>query len=113
MVTEKFNKDFSKGNKNISKIIEDIVADYFLKEKVTEDSLRQLKAHVAQAVGEYKKNSQSVKGSAKGSEVSQKELKEREKEADSRSNKGQREAKDQKKSEAGRSKASTSSRGTS
>jgi hypothetical protein len=51
MVTEKFNKDFAKGNKNISKIIEDIVADYFLKEKVTEDSLRQLKAHVAEAVG--------------------------------------------------------------
>ena len=35
MVTEKFNKDFAKGNKNILKIIEDIVADYFLKEKVT------------------------------------------------------------------------------
>ena len=50
MVTEKFNKDFSKGNKNISKIIDDIVADYFLKEKVTEDSLRQLKAHVSEAV---------------------------------------------------------------
>jgi citrate lyase alpha subunit len=50
MVTEKFNKDFAKGNKNISKVIEDIVADYFLKEKVTEDSLRQLKAHVAEAV---------------------------------------------------------------
>lgn len=31
MVTEKFNKDFAKGNKNILKIIEDIVADYFLK----------------------------------------------------------------------------------
>lgn len=75
MVTEKFNKDFAKGNKNIIKLIEDIVADYFLKEKVTEDSLRQLKAHVADAVGEYKKNSQSVKGSEKGSEVSKKEIK--------------------------------------
>jgi|JI91814CRNA_FD_contig_31_5979446_length_279_multi_1_in_0_out_0_1 hypothetical protein len=49
------------------KVIEDIVADYFLKEKVTEDSLRQLKAHVAEAVAEYKKTSQSVKGSEKGS----------------------------------------------
>ena len=29
MVTDKFNKDFAKGNKNISKIIEDIVAQYF------------------------------------------------------------------------------------
>jgi len=77
MVTEKFNKDFAKGNKNILKIIEDIVADYFLKEKVTEDTLRQLKNHVVDAVGEYKKNSQSVKGSSKGSQVSQKELKER------------------------------------
>ena len=35
MVTEKFNKDFGKGNKNILAIIEEIVADYFLKEKVT------------------------------------------------------------------------------
>ena len=50
MVTEKFNKDFAKGNKNVSKVIEDIVADYFLREKVTEDTLRQLKAHVADAV---------------------------------------------------------------
>ena len=75
MVTEKFNKDFSKGNKNISKIIEDIVADYFLKEKVTEDTLRQLKAHVADAVGEYRKNSQSVKASSvAGSKASNKDL---------------------------------------
>ena len=78
MVTEKFNKDFAKGNKNISKIIEQIVADYFLKEKVTEDSLRQLKAQVAEAVNEYKKTSQSVKASSvKGSQVSQKELNDR------------------------------------
>jgi hypothetical protein len=50
MITEKFNKDFSRGNKNISKVIEDIVADYFLKEKVTEDSLRTLKQNVSHAV---------------------------------------------------------------
>ena len=50
MVTEKFIKDFSKGNKNITRIIEEIVADYFLKEKVTEDSLRHLKAQVSDAV---------------------------------------------------------------
>jgi len=43
MIVDKFNKDFSKGNKNISKFIEDIVTDYFGKEKVTEDSLRTLK----------------------------------------------------------------------
>ena len=30
MVTDKFQKDFAKGNKNISKIIDDIVADFFL-----------------------------------------------------------------------------------
>lgn len=78
MVTEKFNKDFGKGNKNISKIIDDIVSDYFLKEKVTEDSLRQLKAQVADAVGEYRKNSHSVKASSvKGSQTSKKELQER------------------------------------
>jgi len=35
MIVDKFNKDFSKGNKNISKIIEEIVTDYFGKEKVT------------------------------------------------------------------------------
>ncbi len=29
MITDKFNKDFSKGNKNITRVIEDIVADYF------------------------------------------------------------------------------------
>lgn len=51
MVTDKFQKDFAKGNKNISKIIDDIVADFFLNEKVTEDSLRQLKARVSEAVG--------------------------------------------------------------
>jgi hypothetical protein len=29
MITDKFNKDFAKGNKNIAKVIEDIVAEYF------------------------------------------------------------------------------------
>ena len=75
MVTAKFVKDFAKGNKNISKIIEDLVADYFLKERVTEDSLRQLKGNVAEAVGEYRKNNQtsgSVKGSSKCSQASKK-----------------------------------------
>lgn len=50
MIVDKFNKDFSKGNKNIQKLIEDIVSDYFGKEKVTEESLRQLKLNVAKAV---------------------------------------------------------------
>ena len=36
MIADKFNKDFAKGNKNISKLIEDVVTDYFSKEKVTE-----------------------------------------------------------------------------
>lgn len=36
MIVDKFNKDFAKGNKQISKLIEDIVTDYFGKEKVTE-----------------------------------------------------------------------------
>ncbi len=36
MIVDKFNKDFAKGNKNITKLIEDIVSDYFTKEKVTE-----------------------------------------------------------------------------
>lgn len=50
MIVDKFNKDFSKGNKNIQKLIEDIVSDYFGKEKVTEESLRLLKQNVARAV---------------------------------------------------------------
>ena len=79
MVTQKFNKDFAKGNKNIAKIIEDIVADYFLKEKVTEESLRQLKTNVSEAVAEYRKTSQSAKApsSRAGSQTSAKELKDR------------------------------------
>ena len=36
MITEKFNKDFAKGNPKIKSIISDIVANYFTKEKVTE-----------------------------------------------------------------------------
>lgn len=106
MVTEKFNKDFSRGNKNISKLIEQIVADYFLKEKVTEDSLRQLKAQVADAVNEYKKNSQSVKASSvKGSQVSQQELKERDDDQISRAS--------QKSQQSNKSKGSVSSKSSS
>lgn len=105
-MTEKFNKDFSKGNKNISKLIEQIVADYFLKEKVTEDSLRQLKAQVADAVNEYKKNSQSVKASSvKGSQVSQRELKERDDDQVSRAS--------QKSHHSNKSKGSVSSKSSS
>jgi hypothetical protein len=36
MITDKFNKDLSKGNPKIKKVIDDIVADYFSSEKVTE-----------------------------------------------------------------------------
>ena len=50
MITDKFNKDFSKGNNKIAKVIDDIVADYFSREKVTEDSLRVLKQNVSKAV---------------------------------------------------------------
>lgn len=66
MVSEKFNKDFAKGNKIISKIIEDIVNEYFSHEKVTEETLRQLKSRVTSAVGDFRKNnpSNSVKGSS-------------------------------------------------
>jgi hypothetical protein len=59
MIVDKFNKDFSKGNKNITKLIEDLVADYFSKEKVTEDSLRVLKQRVAKAVEDYRKDNKS------------------------------------------------------
>ena len=59
MISDKFNKDFSKGNKNISKLIEEIVTDYFSKEKVTEDSLRVLKGNVAKAVEDYRRDNKS------------------------------------------------------
>ena len=59
MIVDKFNKDFSKGNKNISKLVEELVADYFSKEKVTEDSLRVLKQRVAKAVEDYRKDNKS------------------------------------------------------
>lgn len=36
MIIDKLNKDFSKGNKNITKIIQEIVTEYFGKEKVTQ-----------------------------------------------------------------------------
>lgn len=61
MITDKFNKDFSKGNPKIKKIIEDIVAEYFGAEKITEDSLRVLKQNVSKAVEDYRKTSQSCK----------------------------------------------------
>ena len=50
MICDKFNKDFAKGNRKITKIIDDLVTDYFSKEKATEDSLRDLKQKVSQAV---------------------------------------------------------------
>lgn len=61
MITDKFNKDFSKGNKNITRVIQDIVADYFGREKITEDTLRALKQDVTKAVENYRKTSQSCK----------------------------------------------------
>jgi len=59
MIVDKFNKDFSKGNKNVAKLIDEIVTDYFGKEKVTEDSLRTLKQRVAKAVEDYRKENKS------------------------------------------------------
>lgn len=50
MITDKFIEDLAKGNKNISKIIEEMVNQYFSKEKVTEDSLRVLKQNITKAV---------------------------------------------------------------
>lgn len=35
MILDKFVKDFGKGNKNIHKLIEEIVTDYFTREKIT------------------------------------------------------------------------------
>ena len=59
MICDKFNKDFSKGNKAITKLIEEIVTDYFSKEKITEESLRVLKQNVSRAVDDYRKDNKS------------------------------------------------------
>ena len=61
MICDKFNKDFAKGNKNIVKLIEDVVTEYFGKEKVTEESLRILKGNVSRAVEQYRKDNKSEK----------------------------------------------------
>lgn len=49
MIIGKFSKDFAKGNKTAQNIIESIVNSFFQTEKVTEESLRNLKAQVADA----------------------------------------------------------------
>ena len=59
MIIDKFVKDFGKGNKNITKLIEDIVTDYFGKEKITEESLRVLKQNVSRAVDDYRRDNKS------------------------------------------------------
>ena len=61
MINDKFIKDLAKGNKNISKIIEETVNQYFSKEKVTEDSLRVLKQNITKAVQDYRKDNKSGK----------------------------------------------------
>ena len=61
MITDKFIKDLAKGKKNISKIIEEMVNQYFSKEKVTEDSLRVLKQNITKAVQDYRKDNKSGK----------------------------------------------------
>jgi hypothetical protein len=59
IITDKLNKDFSKGNPKIKKNIGDIVTEYFSREKITVDSLRLLKQKVSKSVDEYRKTSQS------------------------------------------------------
>lgn len=61
MITDKFIKDLAKGNKNISKIIEEKVNEYFSKEKVTEDSLRVLKQNITKTVEDYRNDNKSGK----------------------------------------------------
>jgi cob(I)alamin adenosyltransferase len=53
MILGKFLKDFGK-NKKAKDIIEEIVTDYFTKEKVTEDSLKALKTRVRDATANIK-----------------------------------------------------------
>jgi hypothetical protein len=59
MILDKFTKDFAKGNKNITKIIEDIVLKYFSNDKITEDSLRVLKQTVSKAVEDYRRDNKT------------------------------------------------------
>jgi len=69
MICDKFNKDFSKGNKAITKLIEEIVTDYFSKEKITEESLRVLKGNVSRAVDDYRKDNKSEKSKASRQDI--------------------------------------------
>ena len=75
VIVDKFNKVFSKGNKNICKLIEEIVTDYFSKEKVTEESLRVLKQNVSRAVDDYRRDNKSEK--SKNSTTSRQEIEQR------------------------------------
>ena len=59
MILDKFIKDLGKGNKNVNKLIEEIVTDYFTKEKITEESLRVLKQQVTKAVDDYRRDNKS------------------------------------------------------
>lgn len=74
MIIGKFFKDFGKGNKNAQTIIEEIVNEFFLNEKVTEESLRELKAKVADATKHIKVPTEkgSVKSDVKSETQSQK-----------------------------------------
>jgi hypothetical protein len=59
MILGKFLKDFGR-NKKAKGIIEEIVTDYFTKEKVTEDSLKALKARVREATVNVKGSCMSL-----------------------------------------------------
>jgi hypothetical protein len=59
MILGKFLKDFGR-NKKAKEVIEEIVTDYFTKEKVTEDSLKALKARVRDATANIKGSCKSL-----------------------------------------------------
>lgn len=74
MIIGKFSKDFAKGNKTAQNIIESIVNSFFQTEKVTEESLRNLKAQVADATRNVRPPTEkgSVKSDVRSETQSQK-----------------------------------------
>ncbi|CAD8164507.1 unnamed protein product [Paramecium pentaurelia] len=59
MLINKFTKDYAQGNKNKEVLIQQIVNEYFINEQVTENSLKQLKTKVIEAVQKQKGLSQT------------------------------------------------------
>ena len=80
MVIGKFHSEHAIQDKNLRSVVVEIVDEYFEKQKVTGDSLRQLKVKVNEVVNDYRKRNKSGSNKAssvKGSSASKKDLQQR------------------------------------